>query len=171
MFVRNILDNNKKNNITLYCVNKYIKSCRWKWELLFMKNEKSTSTNIGINVNNNISWSLAWLADWSYRVNTTAKTSTPNQRPKMCIGTHIMKRWCIQESKYASAPHGAVGHLNIQDPRLRLTGRHPRQTGGSLFGGVLPLCREIQPAFSIPPSARGRWSFVAIYFEILWSMI
>ena len=67
---------------------------------------------------------------------------------------HIEKGMQIPE-KNAFPLQCAMGHLNIQDPPLRLTGRHPRPTGGSIFGGVVPLCMEIQPAFSIPPPARG----------------
>ena len=73
----------------------------------------------------------------------------------MRVGTQHPEHGIHTCGMMESPAQGAMGHLNIQDPPLLLTGRHPRQTGGSIFGGVVPRCMEIQPAFSIPPLARG----------------
>ena len=47
--------------------------------------------------------------------------------------------------------------LNLQDPLLRLTGIHPRQTGGPLFCQILTdFARGGRRANSTPGPARGR---------------
>ena len=46
--------------------------------------------------------------------------------------------------------------LNLEDPRLRLTGIHPRQTGGLLFCQILTdFGRGGRPANSTRGPARG----------------
>ena len=47
--------------------------------------------------------------------------------------------------------------LNLQDPLLRLTGIHPRQTGGPLFCQILTdFARGGRWAYSTPGPARGK---------------
>ena len=49
--------------------------------------------------------------------------------------------------------------LNLQDPLLRLTGIHPRQTGGPLFCQILTdFARGGRRANSTPGPARGKYS-------------
>ena len=48
--------------------------------------------------------------------------------------------------------------LNLQDPLLRLTGRHPRQTGGTSIGQVSTDCARgggVRPVLTTPGPARG----------------
>ena len=53
--------------------------------------------------------------------------------------------------------------LNLQDPLLRLTGIHPRQTGGPLFCQILTdFARGGRRANSTPGPARGKSSKVII---------
>ena len=52
--------------------------------------------------------------------------------------------------------------LNLQDPLLRLTGIHPRQTGGPLFCQILTdFARGGRRANSTPGPARGSNYFVS----------
>ena len=45
--------------------------------------------------------------------------------------------------------------LNLQDPLLRLTGIHPRQTGGTSFDRVLRFRMRERPAYSNPGPVRA----------------
>ena len=58
--------------------------------------------------------------------------------------------------------------LNLQDPLLRLTGIHPRQTGGPLFCQILTdFARGGRRANSTPGPARGDLVVVHLIFLML----
>ena len=57
--------------------------------------------------------------------------------------------------------------LNLQDPLLRLTGIHPRQTGGPLFCQILTdFARGGRRANSTPGPARGSEADLQLCFRI-----
>ena len=58
--------------------------------------------------------------------------------------------------------------LNLQDPLLRLTGIHPRQTGGPLFYQILTdFARGGRRANSTPGPARGEETVLSNLLSIM----
>ena len=55
--------------------------------------------------------------------------------------------------------------LNLQDPLLRLTGIHPRQTGGTSFDRVLRFRMRERPAYSNPGPVRAPLNFKVEYVK------
>ena len=55
--------------------------------------------------------------------------------------------------------------LNLQDPLLRLTGIHPRQTGGTSFDRVLRFRMRERPAYSNPGLVRAACTVAKVLME------
>ena len=85
-----------------------------------------------------------------------------NDRKVLCLGLSVTSRLTRVGSnpatRLAEAKAKAVcwkagdpwAYLNYQDPLFQHTGRHPRQTGGSLRGGSYPSNKEISRVFLTP---------------------